>query len=403
MSAPQKIIVIGGGASGYFAAIQNKTTHPQADVIIIEKSKQVLAKVKISGGGRCNVTHACFEPRQLCSFYPRGNKELLGPFFTFQPQDTMDWFEQRGVALKVEADNRVFPVSNSSQSIMNALQDEVDTLGISVWTECGVLQVDKQGTHFTLALDNDTSLTCDKLILATGSSKAGYALAKSLGHTITPLIPSLFTFKIKDEALHKLSGLSVQDATVWLDGKEKDSQSGPVLITHWGLSGPGIIKLSAWQAVHLKNAHYSTPLFINWLPQLTSTQCLERLTQLKEKSPQKTITNQSPFSEIPGRLWHYLAQKGGVLPDQKWKQLQPKALQALAKTLLSATVQVSGKGVFKEEFVTCGGVSLKEINFKTMESKVCPNLHIVGELLDIDGVTGGFNFQNAWTTGYLSA
>lgn len=401
-----KIIIIGGGASGFFAAIQNKKNNPKSQVMLIEKSDELLAKVKISGGGRCNVTHACFDPKQLSQHYPRGHKELLGPFHFFQPSDTIAWFKSHGVALKTERDNRVFPISDDAQTIIDCLVKTATQLGITILSKTKVLTIVKETEMFALHIENEPIKRCHKLILATGSGRKGHEFAQSMGHSIVPPIPSLFTFKIDEKALHALTGLSVATTRVWLSGQKKNPQIGPLLVTHWGMSGPSIIKTSAWHAEALHAANYQMPLFVNWLPELACPMLRERLLYMQAEHPKKGITTQSPFSEIPQRLWEYLVHKVhlGKAPGQDtWKNLAPKHIELLAQELEQSPYQITGKGVFKEEFVTCGGVSLKEINFKTMESKICPGLHIVGELLNIDGVTGGFNFQNAWTTGFLSA
>ena len=394
--------VIGGGAAGFFAAIHCKAQNPDSPVILIEKSASVLAKVKISGGGRCNVTHACFEPIRLAESYPRGGKALIGPFQRFQPRDTMNWFESRGVPLKIESDNRVFPISDSSQSIVDCLVNEAAILGVQVWTECTVESIQKteQGA-FVVTLASGMTHHANKLILATGSSRAGYALAESLGHTITPLVPSLFTVKIQDESLTALSGLSVPNATLKLSGKKTWTQSGPLLITHWGFSGPALIKLSAWAARDFFEAHYQLPLQINWISD-QSVQSVDSLFQAQKAHPKKMISNTSLFQTIPSRLWAYFLQKAGISESKQWQDFSKKDAQTLSNILLNDTYLTQGKGQFKEEFVTCGGVSLSEVNFKTMESKLCPNLCFAGEILDIDGITGGFNFQNAWTTGFLA-
>ncbi len=397
----QKVIIVGGGAAGFFAAIHNKQNHPECSVTILEKSNEVLAKVKISGGGRCNVTHACFGPRILVGNYPRGGKELLGPFHRFQPKDTMDWFISHGVPLKIEADNRVFPVSDDSQSILDCLINTAKKLGISIWTQCLVTQIVHDSSGFCLSLANGEKQVCQKLILATGSSRAGYEFAKSLGHTIEPPIPSLFTLTIHDKLLHSLSGLSVSETKVWITGEEKQAQTGPLLVTHWGMSGPSIIKLSAWNAQALHQANYRAELRVDWLPRLDLASKKRTLDQFQKQNFQKSITKQSPFSTIPHRLWNYLVGKAIGL-EATWKTLNEKSMATLCQELDQGAFQVVGKGIFKDEFVTCGGITLKEINFKTMESKRCPGLHLVGELLHIDGITGGFNFQNAWTTGFIS-
>ena len=395
-------MIIGGGAAGFFSAIHNKQNHPDCDVIIIEKSKDVLAKVNLSGGGRCNVTHACFDPNLLCNYYPRGAKEMRGPFFAFQPKDTMAWFESHGVPLKIEPDNRVFPVSNKAQSISRCLVETATQLGIKIWTECPVNSVIKEGSDFILLLENNQKHRCQKLVLATGSGRTGYKFAKQFGHTIVEPIPSLFTFKINDNALHTLRGLSVENTHVWIEGHKKQIQMGPTLITHWGVSGPAIIKLSAWQAKLFHGRQYQLSIKVNWLPHFKEKELKQYLIQFKTKAPKKCVITQCPFTEIATRLWGYLVLKSKSTNTTTWSSLSPKQIDLLIQELTHCHYEVTGKSPFKEEFVTCGGVSLKEVHFKTMESKVCGGLHIVGELLDIDGVTGGFNFQNAWTTGFLS-
>ncbi|MBT5953839.1 NAD(P)/FAD-dependent oxidoreductase [bacterium] len=426
------ICIVGGGAAGYFSAIHNKLNDPNADVVILEKSSKTLRKVKISGGGRCNVTHSCFDPKELVSFYPRGSKELLGPFHSFQPADTMAWFEDNGVPLKVEEDGRVFPESDLSQDIIDCLKKKVEKLGIRVISSCGVTHVSKLSFKkdettsldsdskdssdlfkFRLVLESSQVLTCEKLVLATGSSPIGYAFAARFGHSIQQPIPSLFTFKINErlkpkeinsgrERLTDLAGCSVANAEVWLESKPKEYQTGPVLITHWGLSAPAIIKLSAWQARFLFENHYSCNLIVNWSYSIASFDRLNPFSGIRRKHPKKLVLSLSPFKEIPARLWVYLCRRAGITQNQQWHDLSKSSELDLVKELTESLFAIDGKGQFKEEFVTCGGVSLSEVNFKTMESKVCKGLFIVGELLDIDGVTGGFNFQNAWTTGFLS-
>jgi predicted Rossmann fold flavoprotein len=398
-----KIIIIGGGAAGFFSAIHNKQNNPDSTVVIIEKNSEVLSKVKISGGGRCNVTHACFDPKLLGDYYPRGAKELRGPFFSFQPKDTMAWFTDHGVPLKIESDNRVFPVSNSSQDIIDCLVGTATKLGVKIWTDCEVSSIKKEKDMFCLSLKNNDDQVCQKLVLATGSGRKGHAFAERLGHTIVSPVPSLFTFKVADKVLHELSGLSVNDAEVWMAGQKKHMQTGPLLITHWGLSGPSVIKLSAWQARALHAVNYHVSLIVNWLPSLDEQALKKSLIIYQHQNPKKQVVTQSPFAVLPSRLWVYLVYKSKIESTQAWHNLSSKQMNALLQELGQGQYDVTGKGQFKEEFVTCGGVSLKEVNFKTMESRRCKGLHIVGELLDIDGVTGGFNFQNAWTTGFLSS
>lgn len=388
----KRILIIGGGAAGFFSAIQCKTVNPDAQVILADKASSVLAKVKISGGGRCNVTHACFDPRDLSGFYPRGGKALIGAFHTFQPRDTMAWFESHGVPLKIEPDGRVFPVSNSSQSIVDCLCNAAESLGVQVWTGCGINSLDNTGDHFVAHLSDGKSHAFDRIIFATGSSRPGYALAEKLGHTIVTPVPSLFTFTIQDLQLRELAGLSVQQAKVMITGMPKLVQEGPILITHWGLSGPAIIRLSAWAARELSARSYQFEIKITWINEENTL----------STNSKKIVAGDCPFKEIPSRLWRYLVRKSGISVEARWCDLSIKSVKNLEETLGNDTYQVSGKGVFKEEFVTAGGVLLKEVNFKTMESTVCPGLHFAGEILDVDGITGGFNFQNAWTTGYLA-
>jgi len=395
-------IVIGGGAAGFFSAIHTQINHPEGSVVIIEQSSQVLSKVKISGGGRCNVTHACFEPKGLAEHYPRGSKELLGPFHRFSPKDTMAWFESHGVPLKIESDNRVFPVSDASQDIIDCLVQTAARLGIKVWTGCRVANIAKEGPDFCITLADGNQHRCQKLILATGSNPGGYAFAQGFGHTLVKPIPSLFTVAIPDKALQALSGLSVKNAEVWLEGEKKQSQKGPLLVTHWGLSGPSIIKLSAWNAEVFHRLAYNVSLRVNWLPGLKPEALKSALIDMQAQNPKKRVGTQSPFAELPTRLWDYLVAKAGILEEHTWNGMGLKWLERLIQELSAGLYLVAGKGVFKDEFVTCGGVSLKEIDFKTMQSKKCEGLYIVGELLNIDGITGGFNFQNAWTTGYIA-
>lgn len=397
-----KIIVVGGGAAGYFAAIRCKERHPEHEVVILEKERTVLKKVKISGGGRCNVTHACFEPRPLTGYYPRGQKALLGPFHQFHPTDTMQWFEAHGVELKIEKDGRIFPLSNSSQTVIDCLVQTAERLGVLLKTECSLMTVSQDCDRFKLSLTNSEELTCDCLILATGSHGQGYQIAQELGHPVIDPVPSLFTFKIKDTELTDLTGLSVPRAVVSIEGRAKHQQEGPMLITHWGLSGPAVLKLSAWEARHLADHNYHVSLCVNWLAMYHISDLEQILMRYKKKFSQKLMIKNSPFSEMSGRLWSYLADKAGVSFNTQWSQVSKKELVRLVHILSQDSYCVTGKGVFKEEFVTCGGVDLDSVNFKTMESKHCRGLFFAGEILDVDGLTGGFNFQNAWTTGYLA-
>ncbi len=401
MPTVSSAIAIGGGAAGFFGAIAMAEINPQLKVTLIEAGRKPLAKVRISGGGRCNVTHHCFDPVRLVENYPRGAKALRGAFTRFQPQDTVKWFESRGVKLKTEADGRMFPTTDNSETIINCLMAAANKAGVILRTGVAVKSVYKSES-FQVALKNGEILNSDRLLIATGSNPLGYRWAKNLGHKIVAPVPSLFTFNIKDARLQGLAGVSVQNAQVKLgNGKNKLEQTGAILITHWGLSGPAILKLSAWAARSLYGTHYQATLQINWLPKYNQETLKSYLLEFKNEHPQKKITNYCPL-DLPKRLWQSLVNYAGIKPDKIWTELSKKELNKLVIELIQGQYQITGKGVFKEEFVTCGGVSLKEINFKTMESKKCPGLYFAGEILDIDGVTGGFNFQSAWTTAWLA-
>jgi predicted Rossmann fold flavoprotein len=411
---PLRVVVVGGGAAGFFAAITAAQANPHAQVTLLEASRQPLAKVRISGGGRCNVTHACFEPSGLIQNYPRGGKALLGAFSRFQAKDTITWFATHGVPLKTEADGRMFPITNNSETVVNCLMDTALSSGVKVHTGTPVVQVKihspvsssllvegKQG-GFDVVLKSGEKWYCDRLLLATGSNPIGYKIAQELGHTVEPPVPSLFTFNIKDEKLRALAGVSVDSVRLRLIVPEKPQieQTGPLLITHWGLSGPVVLKLSAWGARVLHSHNYQAPLLINWLPHLKQEQVRQKLLTVKNEWAKRPISLHRGV-DLPHRLWQYIISRAGITPEDRWAELSNKTLNQLVQELTQAQFFISGKGVFKEEFVTCGGVNLKEVNFKTMESKIVPGLYFAGEILDIDGVTGGFNFQSAWTTAYL--
>jgi len=395
-----KIIIIGGGAAGFFTAINAKEQNPNLDITILEKGNDVLQKVKISGGGRCNVTHACFEPKELVKFYPRGKKELLGPFHTFMTGDTFEWFDDRGVPLKIEDDNRVFPEANTSQAIIDCFQNGVDKLGIKVLKNHGVNSVSKKDNQWIVATKNENFIA-DKLVIAAGSSNKIWELVKTLDHTIVEPVPSLFTFNIKDKRIIDLLGISVSNATVNIVGTKLES-SGPLLITHWGMSGPAVLKLSAFGARILADKDYQYNVQVNWVSRPTD-KVLNVLLNLKKKEPKKTVILKSQFSEIPKRLWERLVLASDITETQKWADLSNLHLEKLANQLTKGVFNANGKSTFKEEFVTAGGIDLKEINFKRFESRKHENLFFVGEILNIDAVTGGFNFQNAWTGGFIAA
>ena len=390
----QTIVIIGGGAAGFFAAVTSAKTNPSAGVILLEKTRSLLSKVRISGGGRCNVTHACFDPKELVKNYPRGSKELIGPFHRFQPQDTIRWFEERGVELKTEEDGRMFPITDQSETIIVCLQEEAKKTGVQIRLQQTIESIEKKEKGFEIHLSQDEKLLCDKIILATGSSHQGHTLAQSLGHTIIPPVPSLFTFNVPDSSLHELAGISVNPAILKIEGT-KLRQEGPLLITHWGFSGPAALKLSAWGARILHEMNYEAILCVNWHPHPLD------LLKLKKEHPLQLLSLLNPPS-LAKQLWRYLLIKAQIDTQKKLKDLGDKTLSQLAHFLQNDTYKIQGKTTYKQEFVTSGGISLNEVNFKTMESKKCPGLYFAGEILDIDGVTGGFNFQNAWTTGWIA-
>jgi predicted Rossmann fold flavoprotein len=396
----KKVVIIGGGAAGFFTAINAKEQNPDLEIIILEKGKEVLQKVKISGGGRCNVTHACFEPKELVKFYPRGEKELLGPFHTFMTGDTFEWFDDRGVPLKIESDNRVFPEANTSQAIIDCFENAVEKLGIKVLKNHGVNSIEKENNQWKIHTKNETFIA-DKLVVAAGSSNKAWELAKNLDHTIIEPVPSLFTFNIKDKRIIDLLGVAVQNATVNIVGTKLES-SGPLLITHWGMSGPAVLKLSAFGARILAEKGYQYNVEVNWLSRPTD-KIVNVLLNLKKKQPKKQVMLKSPFTEIPRRLWERLVIASEITENFKWADLSNNHIEKLANQLTKGLYNANGKSTFKEEFVTAGGINLKEINFKRFESRKHDNLFFVGEMLNIDAVTGGFNFQNAWTGGFICA
>jgi predicted Rossmann fold flavoprotein len=395
----QRVMIAGGGAAGFFAAITCAEQNPAARVTVCEATAQPLAKVRISGGGRCNVTTACAEPDELARHYPRGGRELLGPFHRWGPREMTAWLAARGVALKAEADGRMFPVTGDAGTIVDCLQRAATAAGVMVRTRCGVQAV-RPG--FEVGLTTGETVACDRLLIATGGGKAGsgFESARRLGHTIEPPVPSLFTFQVKDPRLTGLPGLSVEHVDVQVPGTRL-REHGPLLITHWGLSGPAILKLSAWGARLLHDRDYRFDLAVNWVAPRAIDQTLAELVRLRAGSPRRQVAGGNPFG-LPQRLWERLASAVGVEPSRPWTSVSNDGLKALAHQLGDGRFSVTGKSLFKEEFVTCGGVRLEEVDFKTMESRRCPGLYFAGEVLDIDGLTGGFNFQSAWTTGWLA-
>jgi predicted Rossmann fold flavoprotein len=398
----RKAAIIGGGAAGFFAALHLAEIDPYCEVHVFEKSTQLLSKVKVSGGGRCNVTHACFDNRTLVQFYPRGSKQLASPFKQFSPIDTIAWFKERGVTLKTEADGRMFPVTDSSQTIINCFLEEAQRLGVRIHTQQGVSSFVQENNQWKITFSDQSQFVADALLIATGSSELIWNQIKSLGIKIEEPAPSLFTFNVKDMNLHELSGTSVEHTSLKIQGTKLKTE-GPLLITHWGMSGPAILKLSAWGALDLKALNYNFTLSISFLPAENDQSLMDFLKNLRSKESRKQVNSFSPFDEISKRLWNYLLGKSDITQQINWADLSNKDLQRLVDELLHGQYKVNGKSIFKDEFVTCGGVSLDEINFKTYESKKYPGLFFAGEVINVDAVTGGFNFQHAWTSGWIAA
>lgn len=413
------VIIVGGGAAGFYAAIQIAELSPQLNIAIFERGKTVLSKVKVSGGGRCNVTHGEFSPKELTTNYPRGEKELLGPFHKYAPMDVMAFFEERGVPLKIEDDGRVFPKSDSSQSIIDCLVGEADRLGVQVLKNSAVRAISKTGEGWQVTTMNKYYQT-KKLMLATGSNPKIWKQLENLGHHIVSPVPSLFTFNINDQRLKGIQGISTyatvevmskktfntDKKTLNLKSKIKEDAllyaDGQLLITHWGLSGPAILKLSAWGANLLHDYNYSFRIKVNWLSDYSTDSMEAYLKELKGVEAKKTVMRTN-VTELPKRLWKRLVDAANIAPEERWADITKEQLQALAEQLTASSFKVGGKSTFKEEFVTAGGVDLKEINFKTFESKLHPNLYFAGEIINVDAITGGFNFQNAWTGAYIAA
>lgn len=397
-----QVAVIGGGAAGFFAAISAKTHHPEAKVTIYEKSNKLLSKVRISGGGRCNVTHHCFDIRELVKFYPRGERPLKKAFGRFSPTDTIAWFEKRGVKLKTESDGRMFPTTDNSQTIIDCLMKETQQLGIGIKTKTNIKKLKKTEGGYELSLDRGGRLHADKVVVATGGSPRpnGFDWLRELDHEIEEPVPSLFTFNMPDEPIKKLMGIAADPVSVKIMGSKLQS-NGPLLITHWGMSGPAILKLSAFGARELNEKNYDFKVLVNWAGEKTEQEIRAILKEVAGEHGMKMIHNVNPFG-LPGRLWEFLIGKLELGDAMIWQNMGKKNLNRLVHLLTNDEYQVQGKTTFKEEFVTCGGVSLQDVDMKTMQSRKSPNLYFAGEVLDIDGVTGGFNFQAAWTTGYIA-
>lgn len=401
MERKKRVVVIGGGAAGIFTAAVLAEKSSNFEIIVLEKTRQLLSKVRISGGGRCNVTHSQFDPKKLCSNYPRGNKELLGPFHSFQPQDTIAWFNLHGVELKTEEDGRMFPTSDHSSTIINCLLETAKQGGVAIRSEIAVRSIEKLEEGFRLQFEKQEPIDCDYLILATGSSPNGHELAGSLGHTIVPAVPSLFTFNVPTSPLLDLAGIAVLDAELSLRTSSY-KQRGNLLITHFGFSGPAALKLSAWASRDLHACNYRTDLYINWVPSLKKEEVFKILANCKKEKPRRSLDHENPF-QLPLNLWKRMIGLSNIPLGTPMGHVSDKSLKQLFDFLTASTFAVEGKTTYKTEFVTCGGIHLKEVDFKTMQSRLVPRLFFAGEILDIDGVTGGFNFQNAWTTAFLAA
>ncbi|MBT9187390.1 BaiN/RdsA family NAD(P)/FAD-dependent oxidoreductase [Zobellia russellii] len=414
------VIVIGGGAAGFYTAIHIAEAKPHLKIAILERGKDVLGKVKVSGGGRCNVTHAEFDPRELTKNYPRGEKELIGPFHTYCSGDTIAFFEERGITLKIESDGRMFPESDSSQTIIDCFLNETNRLGVKILKHSAVSKIekkeDKEGFKITTIKH---SYECEKLVVATGSNPKVWKLLENMGHTIVPAVPSLFTFNCKDQRIAGIPGVStlaqvevfqnqVYNSKVTTRLKSKKSKlpiltsDGPLLITHWGLSGPAILKLSAWGARLLNDMHYKFKIRVNWLPDYNFEGLMGLFLEIKEVEAKKTVLRTKAL-EVPRRLWTNLVRASGIDETDKWADVTKNQLEKLAHQLVECELKIDGKSTFKEEFVTAGGIDLKEVNFKTYESKKLPGMYFAGEVINVDAITGGFNFQNAWTGGYIAA
>jgi hypothetical protein len=399
---PKKIAIIGGGAAGFFAAIACAEANPGNEVSIYERGPEFLTKVRISGGGRCNVTHACFDARAMSERYPRGERALISPLHRFSTTDTIAWFEGRGVTLKTEADGRMFPVTDSSQTIIDCLVNTATAAGVRLFTRKGVEAVRRKNDGFELQFASGSIIQCDRVLLATGGTRSvsGAQIARWLGHSALPAVPSLFSFHVVQQWLRSLPGISVADVEASIP-ETPLRERGPLLITHQGVSGPAILRLSAWGARILQQRDYEFTLRLNWIPQWNEQKVQEQLRLLRESNPNRRVIN-SPLADLPARLWEQLALVVGVSDETRWTNLSRENANRLTAQLLRTEVAVRGKSLNKEEFVTCGGVKLNEIDSKTMQSRIVPGFYFAGEVLDIDGITGGFNFQAAWTTGWIA-
>jgi predicted Rossmann fold flavoprotein len=401
--ATKRLVVIGGGAAGFFCAVNAARMHPSLEVLLLEKTGKLLSKVKVSGGGRCNVTHSCFSISDMVRNYPRGANFLKKTFHQFFTTDTIQWYTDRGVPLKTEDDGRMFPVTNSSQSIIDCLMKEANKYGVEIRMMADVKSLKPEAGQFTLELSDNRSLTADFVVIACGgyNKLSQFSWLQQLGHTIAEPVPSLFTFNMPGNAITQLMGVSVPEAAVKIVGSNL-SAKGPLLITHWGVSGPAVLRLSAWGARQLATDNWQFAIIINWLPGYNEQSLREYLQQLRFDIASQKIGNRNPFN-LPQRLWQYLLQQSGIDEDKRWADLSAKEQNKLIANCCAQEFKIQGKTTFKEEFVTAGGVQLSEVDANTMQSKVVPHLYFAGEILDVDGITGGFNFQHAWTSGYIAA
>lgn len=406
MSEPKKrLIVIGGGAAGFFCAVNAARMHPSLEVMLLEKTGKLLSKVKVSGGGRCNVTHACFSIPDMVRHYPRGANFLKKAFHQFFTTDTIQWFSDRGVQLKKEDDGRMFPQTNSSQTIIDCLMKEANKYGVEIRLMADVrsMKYEAGSKTFTLELSGLRQLTADLVLIACGGyhKLSQFSWLQKLGHSIAEPVPSLFTFNMPGNAVTQLMGVSVPEANVKIVGSNLAAK-GPLLITHWGLSGPAVLKLSAWGARQLAADNWQFAITVNWLPEYSEQTLREHIQQIRFEIAAQKIGNRNPFN-LPQRLWQYLLQQSGIDEDKRWADLPAKEQNKLIANCCTQEFNVQGKTTFKEEFVTAGGIQLSEVDANTMQSKVIPHLYFAGEILDVDGITGGFNFQHAWTSGYIAA
>ena len=399
----KRLVVIGGGAAGFFCAINAARMNAQLEVIIIEKSSKLLSKVKVSGGGRCNVTHSCFSIAEMIKKYPRGESFLKKAFHHFFTTDTISWFKERGVTLKTESDGRMFPDTDSSQTIIDCLMKEVNKYGVQIRVNAEVKEMIQSGEYWNVAISNGEKLQADFVCIASGGypKAVQFEWLKKMGHTIEEPVPSLFTFNLPGNNITSLMGVVAKNVSVKIAGSKLSSQ-GPLLITHWGMSGPAVLKLSAWGARELQQKNWHFTIMVNWFPELNENTLRDKIQQLRFEIASQKIINRNSF-ELPQRLWEYLLQQSGIHENMRWADLPAKEQNKLIKNVCAQEFEVKGKTTFKEEFVTAGGIVLNEVDHNTMESKIVSNLYFAGEVLNVDGITGGFNFQNAWTTGWIAA